>query len=57
MTKMIDNPYYTLFQKQKNNQFNVANSAYNQRIKKLNALQRAVEVTFRDEIKEALKKI
>ncbi|GGI56533.1 aldehyde dehydrogenase family protein [Winogradskyella haliclonae] len=56
MIEKTGNPYYNLFQKQKSNQFNVANSAYNQRITKLNALQRAIEVTFRDEIKEALKK-
>lgn len=56
MTNSTDNPYYSLFQKQKVNQFKVAISTYNQRIAKLNAFQRAIEVTFRDEIIEALKK-
>ena len=54
MTKNTNNPYHNLFQKQKSNQYKVANSTYNQRINKLNTLQRAIEITFRDDIKEAL---
>ena len=56
MTKNTNNPYHNLFQKQKSNQYKVANSTYNQRINKLNTLQRAIEITFRDDIKEALYK-
>lgn len=56
MTKNADNPYYRLFQKQKNNQYKIANSTYNQRLSKLSALQRAIEVTFREDIKDALQK-
>ncbi|RZN84734.1 MAG: aldehyde dehydrogenase family protein [Winogradskyella sp.] len=56
MTENTDNPYYSLFLKQKSNQFNIANSTYSQRITKLNALQRAIEITYRDKIQEALYK-
>ena len=56
MIKNTENPYYNLFQKQKNNQLSIGKTTYNQRIKKLNTLQRAIEVTFRDDIKAALKK-
>lgn len=55
MTKITDNPYYSLFETQKNNLYNVANTTRNQRIAKLSALQRAIEVTYRDEIITALK--
>ncbi|TCK67608.1 aldehyde dehydrogenase (NAD+) [Winogradskyella wandonensis] len=51
-----ENPYYKLFFNQKANQFKVANSTYNERLQKLDAIQRAVEVTFRNDIKDALKK-
>jgi aldehyde dehydrogenase (NAD+) len=56
MRENTNNPYYNLFIKQKNNQFKVSNSTYSQRIKKLSALQRAIEKTFREEIKDALSK-
>jgi aldehyde dehydrogenase (NAD+) len=56
MNDFKDNPYFTLFSKQKENQFKVGQSSYNERIKKLNALQKAIEVTYRHEIKEALYK-
>lgn len=56
MIKHKDNPYYQLFQRQKANQYKVGNSNYNQRIKKLNALQRAIEIDYRDVIIEALDK-
>lgn len=54
MTDYSDNPYYKLFLKQKKNQFNVARSTYNTRIKKLNNLQKAIEFTYRRQIREAL---
>jgi len=50
------NRYNKLFNKQKSNQFHVGNSSYNQRIKKLNKLQNAIEVTYRGNIKDALYK-
>mgnify|MGYP001065793940 CR=1 FL=1 len=56
MAEITNNPYYNLFQKQRSHQFDVANTSCNQRISKLNALQRAIEITFREEIKEALHK-
>ena len=56
MTKTTDNPYYNLFIRQKNKQYNVANASYSKRIEKLSVLQRAIEVTYRDKIREALYK-
>lgn len=56
MTDFTSNPYFELFSKQNNNQLIVGQSTYNQRIKKLNALQRAIEITYREQIKEALQK-
>ena len=56
MTQITENPYFKLFNKQKANQFRVAQTTYNQRVKKLNALQRAIEFTYREEIKQALSK-
>lgn len=54
MKDFKDNPYFQLFSKQKDNQYTVGNSTYNQRVKRLNALQRAIEFTYRTEINEAL---
>lgn len=56
MIDFKDNPYYTLFSKQKANQIHVGKSSYKERIKKLNKLQRAIEVTYRTQIKEVLLK-
>lgn len=56
MNTYKNNPYINLFLKQKANQFTIANSSYSQRIEKLNALQRAIENTFREDIKAALHK-
>ena len=56
MNDFKDNPYFQLFSMQKDNQFKVGKSTYSQRIKKLNALQRAIEVTYREQIKVALQK-
>ncbi|MCA0131000.1 aldehyde dehydrogenase family protein [Winogradskyella alexanderae] len=56
MTQFTKNPYFGLFTKQKANQFNIAQSTYNERVKKLNALRRAIEITYREQIKEALSK-
>ncbi len=48
------NRYWNLFAKQKANTYNIGNTTYKQRIKKLNALKNAVENTYRDNIKQAL---
>jgi len=56
MNDFKDNPYYTLFSKQKENQYNIGTHNYNQRIKKLNVLQYAIEVTYREQIQDALQK-
>lgn len=49
-----DNTYWDLFEKQRANKYHVGNSTYKERIKKLNALKKAIEVTYRDRIKQAL---
>jgi aldehyde dehydrogenase (NAD+) len=54
MGDISKNPYLNLFNKQKQNQFNVGNSTYKQRIQKLNALKNALEVTYRQSLKDAL---
>ena len=56
MNTFNNNPYFELFTKQYQNQYKVGNSTYKQRIKKLNALQFAIETTYRDQIQEALQK-
>ncbi|WP_296315840.1 aldehyde dehydrogenase family protein [Winogradskyella sp. UBA3174] len=56
MVDFRNNTYFELFSKQNNNQLEVGQSTYSQRIKNINALQRAIEFTFRDQIKEALYK-
>lgn len=49
-----DNKFWSLFEKQRANKYHVGNSTYKQRIMKLNALKKAIEVTYRDKIKQAL---
>lgn len=56
MNNFKENPYYNLFLKQRDKQFHVGKSTYGQRVKKLSALQRAVEITYRTQIHDALKK-
>jgi len=56
MTDFKDNPHFQLFLRQKNNQFKVGKGTYSQRVKRLNLLQRAIEFTYREQIKEALYK-
>ena len=48
------NKYFKLFNTQKENQYNIGNTTYKQRIKKLNAIKNAVENTYREKIKQAL---
>ncbi len=50
------NTYAALFNSQKEHQYKVGHSTYKERIKKLKALQYALENTYRDEIREALYK-
>jgi aldehyde dehydrogenase (NAD+) len=50
----MDNRYLELFNKQKKHQFHVGNTSYRERIKKLNALQRAIQYTYKQAIREAL---
>jgi aldehyde dehydrogenase (NAD+) len=54
MADFTNNPYFELFSKQKANQFRLGKKTYNQRFKALNALQRAIEITYRAQIQEAL---
>lgn len=54
MADYSDNRYYKLYKAQKSNQFNVAKASYYRRIEKLNALQRAMQYTYKDQLREAL---
>jgi aldehyde dehydrogenase (NAD+) len=56
MNAYMDNPYYTLFLKQRQHQYVVAQATCKQRLQKLKTLQRAIEVTYRKDIQKALKK-
>ena len=53
-TSIDKNPYYSLFSKQRNQQYAIAQTTYKQRIKKLNALQKAITITYREALKAAL---
>lgn len=56
MNDFSNNPYFELFSKQLINQFAVGNSSYKERLKTLNKLQHAIEVTYRAQIQDALQK-
>ena len=56
MINYTDNKHFSLFNKQEKHQHIVANTSYRERISKLNALQRAIEVTYREKIQDALYK-
>lgn len=49
-----NNTYATLFNTQKEHQFLVGNTTYKERIKKLKSLKHALEVTYKQDIREAL---
>jgi len=51
-----NNTYATLFNSQKEHQFHIGNTSYKDRIKKLKALQLAIQKTYRKDIREALHK-
>ncbi|MDW5289267.1 aldehyde dehydrogenase family protein [Formosa sp. PL04] len=48
------NNFQDIFDAQKANQFNVGNTTYKQRISKLNALKQAIEIDFKQQIRDAL---
>jgi aldehyde dehydrogenase (NAD+) len=57
MKDLLDlNSLTAIFEKQKNNQFAVANQPISERRRKLKALKKSVEVTFRSAIQDALYK-
>lgn len=54
MSDTIKNSYLEVFNKQKKHQFDLGKTSFQERIKKLNALQRSIQFTYRQAIKEAL---
>jgi len=54
MVDTLNNTYLEAFNKQKEHQFNLGKTSSRERIKKLNALQRSIQYTYRQEIREAL---
>ncbi|TXD82413.1 aldehyde dehydrogenase family protein [Subsaximicrobium wynnwilliamsii] len=56
MTDFSDNPFIELFKSQEQHQFLIGNATYKQRITKLKALRKAVEHTYKQEIRDALYK-
>ncbi|MCT4628970.1 aldehyde dehydrogenase family protein [Winogradskyella sp.] len=50
------NPYYSLFVKQQSKQISVGQTSYSYRIKQLDKLKTAIEITYRAQIIEALQK-
>ncbi|WP_456420640.1 aldehyde dehydrogenase family protein [Lutibacter sp.] len=53
-SKIEKNTYSALFYLQKENQFEIGNTSYKQRIKKLNVLKNAVENTYKEAIRKAI---
>ena len=51
-----ENKLAELFNKQKTNQFNIGNTTYKERIKKLKKLKKALEYTYKQDIRDALYK-
>ncbi|WP_298904409.1 aldehyde dehydrogenase family protein [uncultured Psychroserpens sp.] len=54
MTDYSDNRYFELFNKQKAHQFTLGNTNYKERIRKLKALKRAIEKTYRQDLRDAM---
>lgn len=54
MEELQSNPFYGVFNRQKANQFKIGNTTYKERLKKLDALKRALEVDYKQQIREAL---
>lgn len=54
MTDYTTNTYYNLFIRQKDSQYKIGNTTYKERVKKLNALKKAVEIAYKEKIRQAL---
>ena len=54
MTKNRDNKFYDLFNRQSANQYQIGNTNYKERLKKLDTLRRAIEVTYKEDIRKAM---
>jgi len=54
MNDIKDNQFFELFNRQKAHQFNVGNTTYKERLKKLDALKTALETTYKDDIRKAM---
>lgn len=52
--KFMDNKFKDLFNRQKGNQFKVGNTTYKERIKKLDALKNALELSYKQKIRDAM---
>ncbi len=54
MTDNKDNKFNDLFTRQTANQYNIGNTTYKERIKKLDALKKALEITYKEDIRKAM---
>lgn len=54
MEELSNNPFIGVFNRQNANQFKIGNTTYKERLKKLDALKRALEVDYKQQIREAL---
>ncbi|MEO6346762.1 MAG: aldehyde dehydrogenase family protein [Aquaticitalea sp.] len=54
MTEYKDNKFKPLFDRQSANQYIIGNTTYKERIKKLDALKKALELTNKEEIRKAM---
>lgn len=54
MTEYKDNKFNDLFVRQTVNQYKIGNTNYNMRIKKLDVLKKALEITYKEDIRKAM---
>ena len=54
MIDLENNRFFSLFEQQRRNQFKTTVTSYKARINKLNALKRALEITYKEELRAAL---
>ncbi len=54
MEQLKDNPFYGIFNRQKANQFKIGNTSYKERLKKLDRLKNALEVDYKQQLREAM---
>lgn len=54
MEHLEHNQFFPLFNRQKSYQYNIANTTYKDRIRKLDALKRAIEITYKEAIRKAM---